>query len=157
VLILLLFIGGCSLSTAGSLKVIRVVVLFKMVKRGILKQIHPNIVKAIMLDENQPVSSKRVAAITAHTLTFFAVIVLGCLLLSLNNLDMETTATTTIGLFTNSGLALGLPGTSGYFGIFNEFSQLVMCFLMIAGRLEMYAIIIMFTKSFWSPDRATSM
>lgn len=157
VLILLLFIGGCSFSTSGSLKVIRIVILFKLIKRGLLKQIHPRMVKAIMLNDEQPVPARSAAAIATHTLLFFAVIIIGCILLSFNNLDMETTFTTTIGMFSNSGVALGLPGNSGYFGMFNEFSQLVMSFLMIAGRLEMYAIVIIFAKSFWRPDKAVTI
>lgn len=157
ILIMLLFIGGCSFSTAGSLKVFRVTVLFKLIKRGILQQIHPNMVKAVMLDDHTPVSARLASSITTHTLLFFSVFMFGCILLSLNNFDMETTVTTTIGLFSNTGMALGLPGTSGYFGMFNEFSQIIMCLLMIAGRLEMYALVIMCAKSFWRPNRANSI
>ena len=154
VLIILLFIGGCSFSTSGSLKVIRVMVLFKLIKRGFLQQIHPNVVKAVMLDERTPVSAKMASSIASHTILFFTIFMLGCILLSFNNFDMETTVTTSIGMFSNTGMALGIPGCSGYFGMFNEFSQVVMCFLMIAGRLEMYALVIFFSKSFWKPDMA---
>lgn len=157
VLVLLLFVGGCSFSTSGSLKIIRVTTIFKLIKRGILKQIHPNIVKAVMMDDKTPVSARSASAITMHTLLFFVIIVIGTLLLSFNNFDMETTFTTTIGIFTNTGISLGLPGNSGYFGMFNEFSQLVMCVLMIAGRLEMYAIVIVFMKSFWTPNKTTTI
>lgn len=157
ILVILLFIGGCSFSTSGSLKIIRVTIIFKLVKRNLLKQIHPHIVKAVMLDDETPVSANSASIITMHTLLYFVVIGIGCLLLSFNNFDMETTFTTTLGLFSNTGLALGLPGTSGYFGMFNEFSQLVMAALMIAGRLEMYAVVIVFMKSFWTPDKTTTI
>ena len=157
ILVLLLFVGGCSYSTSGSLKVFRVAVLYKFIKRGILRQVHPNIVKAVMLDDRTPVSAKVASAISIHTLLFFATLLLGCVLLSFNNFDMETTFTTALGIFTNTGLSLGLPGSSGYYGMYNEFSQLVMCFLMIAGRLEMYAIVIIFTKSFWHPNKTTTI
>lgn len=157
VLILLLFIGGCSYSTSGSLKVFRVAVLYKFVKRGILKQVHPNIVKAVMLDDKTPVSAKVASAISIHTLLYFATLFLGCILLSFNNFDMETTFTTALGIFTNTGISLGIPGNSGFYGMFNEFSQFIMCFLMIAGRLEMYALVIVFTKSFWQPDKTTTI
>ncbi len=157
VLILLLFIGGCSMSTSGSLKIIRVTILMKLVKRGILKQIHPNVVKAVMLDEETPIPAKNASAVTMHTLLFFVVIGIGTLLLSFNNLDMETTFTTVIGIFSNTGIALGESGTSGYFGMFNGFSQLVMTVLMIAGRLEMYAVIILFMKSFWTPNKTSTI
>lgn len=157
ILMLLLLVGGCSFSTSGSLKVIRVMILFKLAKRGMLKQIHPNIVKAVMLDKDNPVTARTAASVTMHALLFFGVITVGCLLLSFNNLDMETTLTTTIAMFSNAGIALGLPGNTGYFGMFNEFSQIVMSFLMIAGRLEMYAIVIIFAKSFWKPDKAVTI
>lgn len=157
VLIVLLFIGGCSFSTSGSLKVMRVMVLFKLIKRGFMQQIHPNMVKAVMLDENTPVSAKNASAIASHTILFFSIFLLGCVLLSFNNLDMETTVTTSLGLFSNTGMALGLPGCSGYFGMFNGFSQLAMCFLMIAGRLEMYSLVIVFARSFWKPDKAVAI
>ena len=157
ILILLLFIGGCSYSTSGSLKVFRVAVLYKFVKRGILKQVHPNIVKAVMLDDRTPVSAKVASAISIHTLLYFAILLLGCILLSFNNFDMETTFTTALGIFTNTGISLGIPGNSGFYGMFSNFSQLSMCFLMIAGRLEMYALIIVFTKSFWQPDKTTTI
>ena len=88
-----------------------------------------------------------------HILLYFGVIIIGTLLLSLNNLDMETTITTVVGIFSNTGLALGQPGTTGYFGMFNSFSQFVLIGLMICGRLEMYAIILLFTRSFWQPDK----
>ena len=157
ILILLLFIGGCSYSTSGSLKVFRVAVLYKFVKRGILKQVHPNIVKAVMVDDRTPVSAKVASAISIHTLLYFVTLFLGCILLSFNNFDMETTFTTALGIFTNTGLSLGLPGTSGFYGMFNSFSQFVMCFLMIAGRLEMYALVIVFTKSFWAPNKTSTI
>ena len=154
ILMILLFIGGCSFSTSGSLKVMRVTVLFKLIRRGFMQQIHPHMVKAVMLDDNTPVSAKAASSIVAHTLLFFVIFFLGCVLLSFNDLDMETTVTTSIGLFSNTGMALGLPGCSGYFGMFDDFSKLVMCFLMIAGRLEMYSLVIVFAKSFWKPDKA---
>ena len=105
-LFLLLFIGGCSFSTSGSLKIIRVTFIFKLIKRGILKQIHPNIVKAVKLNDETVVSAKSASVVTMHTLLYFVVIVIGTLLLSFNNLDMETTFTTTVGIFSNTGISL---------------------------------------------------
>ena len=156
ILVLLLFIGGCSFSTSGSLKVIRVTVLFKLIKRGLLQQIHPNMVRAVMMD-GKPVPARIASSITTHTMLFFGIFAMGCILLSFNDLDMETTITTSIGMLANTGVALGMPGGHGYFGMFNEFSQLVMSLLMIAGRLEMYAMVIVFARSFWKPDKAVAI
>ena len=152
VLFTLLLIGGCSMSTSGSLKVIRVAVLFKLIKRSIFKQIHPNAVKAVKIS-GKAISAEKVAEITAHVLLYFVVLFFSCIILGLNNLDMETTITTAIGTFTNTGIALGGPGVSGYYGMFSNFSLLYLSFLMIVGRLEMFAVIILFTKSFRQVNR----
>lgn len=147
-LFILLFMGGCSLSTTGSLKVSRVVVLFKLIQRGIFKQVHPNSVKSIVISK-EAVSPQMASSIVAHTLLYFLFLFGGVILLSLNNLDLETTITSAFGLFTNTGVALGSPGAGGYFGMFNPFSQLVLCLLMMAGRLEMYSISMLFISKTW--------
>ncbi len=156
VLFTLLFIGGCSMSTSGSLKVVRIVVLFKLIRRSIFKQIHPNSIKAVIVD-GEAVPAQKVSGITSHIILFFGIFFLSALVLSLNNLDMETTLSTAIGLFTNTGMALGKVGASGNFGIFNSFSHIFLSFLMIAGRLEIYALLLLFTKTFWSLDRVKNI
>ena len=156
ILLMLMLVGGCSASTAGSLKMIRVLVLIKLVRRGFFKRIHPHSVKPIMLND-KPVPAPVASSITMHVLLFFGVLVASSLLLSLNNLDMETTISTAIGIFSNTGMALGEVGYTGFFGMWNGFSQLVLTVLMIAGRLEMYAIILLFSRSFWQPDKAKNL
>lgn len=152
----LMFIGGCSASTSGSLKVFRVIVLLKLVKRGIFKRIHPNSVKPIILN-GKPLPAPVVSSVTMHILLFFGVLIVATILLSLNNLDMETTITAAVGIFSNTGMAFGDVGTSGYFGMFNGFSQFIFTILMIAGRLEMYAIILLFSRSFWQLDKVRGL
>ena len=156
VLFSLLFIGGCCMSTSGSLKVFRIIVLLKLIRRGIFKQIHPNAVKAVVLD-GKAVSAEKVSAITTHILLFFGVFFFSCLMLSLNNFDLETTLSTALAVFTNTGMAMGEAGCSGYFGMFNGFSQIFMTFLMIAGRLEIYAVLLLFSRTFWNLDRVKTL
>lgn len=156
VLFSLLFVGGCCMSTSGSLKVFRIIVMFKLIKCGIFKQVHPNAVKAVVLN-GKAVPADKVSSITTHIMLFFAVFFFSCLVLSLNNFDMETTITTALGIFTNTGVAMSKAGCSGYFGMFNGFSQFFLTFLMIAGRLEIYAVLLLFSKSFWKLDRATNI
>ncbi len=147
VLFILLFIGGCSMSTSGSIKVIRVLVFFRLIARGIFKQIHPKSVKAVKIS-GKAIPADRVAQITAHILLFFLVLFFSFLVVSLNDLDMTVTITSVIGSFTNTGIALGGPGPYGFYGMFNDFSLLYLSFLMIVGRLEMFAVIVLFTRSF---------
>ncbi len=156
ILFILMIIGGCSASTAGSLKVFRVIVFIKLVFRGIFRKIHPNSVKPVMVEGN-PMPAQVVSTITMHILLYFGVVIVSCLLLSLNNLDMETTISSVIGTFSNTGVALGSIGTTADFSTFNGFSQLILTLLMITGRLEMYAVILMFSRSFWRLDRAAAI
>ena len=156
ILFSLLFVGGCSMSTSGSLKVIRIIVFMKLIKRGIFKQVHPNSVKAVVV-EGKAVPANKVSNITTHIILYFAIIFLSILILSMDNFDMETTITTVLGLFSNTGLALGEVGCSGYFGMYSQLSQLYMSFLMIAGRLEIYAVLLVFTRTFWKVDLAKSV
>lgn len=156
VLFSLLFVGGCCMSTSGSLKIMRVIVFLKLIKRGIFRQIHPRAVKAVVIDD-KAIPADKVSAITTHILLFFAFFFFSSLVLALNNFDLETTISTSIGLFSNTGIALGSTGASGCFGMFNSFSQFYMCFMMIAGRLEIYAVLLLFSKSFWKIDSVNSI
>ena len=156
ILFTLLFIGGCSMSTSGSMKVIRFVVFIKLIKRGIFRQIHPRAVKAVVVD-GAAVPADKVSAITTHILLFFGVFFFSCIMLSFNNFDMETTITTAIGIFSNTGMAMGEAGCTGYFGMFIQFSQFFLALLMIMGRLEMYAVLLLFSKSFWRLDSVKSV
>ena len=70
---------------------------------------------------------------------------------------METTISAVLGIFSNTGMGLGQVGATGYFGMFNGFSLFLLSMLMIAGRLEMYAIILLFTPSFWHPDKVKAI
>ena len=87
----------------------RSIVLCKLISRGTFRRIHPKSVKTGMI-KNTPLSATKVSAMTMHILLFFGVLGAGSILISLNNLDMETTITAVVGLFTNSGMALGEVG-----------------------------------------------
>ena len=148
----LMIVGSCSGSTGGSLKVMRVVTMLKMCKRGIFLKNHPNAIKPISYN-GKNLTAPIASAVTVHILLYFGVIFAGSLLLSFNNLDMETTITTVLGAFSNTGSAFGLAGPSGDYTIFNGFSKLVISVLMVTGRLEMYAVVLLLSGSFWKPDR----
>lgn len=152
ILCLAMLCGGCTFSTSGSLKIIRVTVLFKVIKRGLMKQIHPNIVSPVIVNK-RVIPAKVVSGITSFALLFFGIYILLCVLLSISGYDIETVMTTTLGMLSNTGLSMGLPGCSGNFAIFNGFGKGVLCFAMLAGRLEMYALLILFSKSFWRPNK----
>ena len=152
VLIIILLIGGCSNSTSGSIKVIRFIIFLKLIKRGIYKRIHPKAIRPIMI-QGKPVSAASVSSITVFLMLYFLVFVFGSLVFSLENLDMETTFCTTLACITNNGTAFG-DIIGGNFAILSEPGKIFSAILMLAGRLEMYAIILLFSRSFWNPNRA---
>lgn len=152
ILLALSIIGGCAYSTAGGIKVIRFIVFLKLVLRGIYKRIHPKAIKPIILD-NEPISPANAASITVFILLYFAIIIIGAILLSIENLDLETTLSASVSTFTNTGAGFGLI-SAGYYGDFSWFGKIIASILMLAGRLEMYAIIIVFSRSFWNPEHA---
>lgn len=151
ILILLSLIGGCSASTAGGLKVIRFAVMIKLIGRGIYKRIHPRSIKPIMI-QNNPISPETASNITVYILLYFGLMIFSALIISLNDLDLETTLCASIGSFTNTGTSFGLLTKSDY-SIFNPMTKIYLSFLMLAGRLEIYAILILLSRSYWNSDR----
>lgn len=152
ILIIVLLIGGCSNSTSGSIKVIRFIVFMKLIKRGIYKRIHPKAVKPIIV-QGKAVSAASVSSISVFLMLYFLVFVFGSLVFSLENMDMETTFCTTLACITNNGTAFG-DIVGGNFSILSEPGKVFSVILMLTGRLEMYAIILLFSRSFWNPNRA---
>lgn len=150
VLVILMLIGGCSTSTAGSLKVIRVVIFFKLIIRGIYKRIHPNSIKPIML-RDKPVSPEIANSVTVYITLYIGILAAGSLLLSIDNLDMITTLSAAIGALSNNGSGLG-DVSSGDFSVFSSFSKIISSLLMLIGRTELYAAIIVLSRSFWLHD-----
>ena len=156
VLISLLFIGGCTMSTSGGLKVTRVAIFIKIIRRGIFLQIHPNAVKAVVVDK-KAIEAKKVSSATMHIFLFFILTLLSCIIVAMDNLDLETTISAVVSLLSNTGAALGEIGPNSNYGIFSQPIQLFMSLLMIAGRLELYAVILFFTRTFWTTDRVKAI
>lgn len=152
VLIAVCLIGGCANSTCGGIKVIRFVVFLKLISRGVYKRIHPKSIKAVTI-QGKPVSASKASIVSTFILLFMAVYLLSALVLSLENMDMETTLTAPIALFTNVGAGFGKIVNADY-RIFSPAGKLVCSVIMLLGRLEMYAILILFSRSFWDSDKA---
>ena len=153
-LLILLLIGGCANSTSGSIKVIRFIVFIKLILRGIYKRIHPRAVRPVMI-QGKPVSAAGASSITVFLMLYFAILIFSFLILALENKDMETTMCTALASITNNGTCFG-EITGGNYSIFSAFGKLYSALLMLTGRLELYAILIIFSRSFWNSDRARS-
>jgi len=152
IMVVLMIIGGCAYSTSGGIKVARFTVFFKMIGRGIYKRIHPRATKPIMIGDI-PVSPINASSIATYILLFLGLYVVSAIVLSLEDFDMETTLTAPVALMTNCGVGFGQVSGAGYH-MFSAPGKLYCAFLMLMGRLEMYALLILFSRSFWRPDRS---
>lgn len=152
ILLILMFIGGCSSSTAGGIKVVRILLLFKLLKRGMAIRLHPRAVISIKLNE-KPIPADTISAVASFLFLYLAVFVAGTLLLSLENLDLITTISASAACLSNIGPGFGLIGPVLNYSIFSDASTLLLAILMLIGRLELFTIILLFTRQFWNPDR----
>ena len=152
ILFTLMFIGGCSASTSGSIKVIRIAILFQLIKRGLYKRLHPNAVFPIKLG-NKTVSSETVSSVTSFIILYFLIFIVSSLVLSIEGHDLVTTLSAAAGALSNTGLGLGLLGPDGTYSIFSSPIRLYLSLLMIAGRLELFTIILLLTPIFWDPSK----
>ena len=148
VLLLLMFIGGCAGSTAGGLKISRVIALVKMGARKLREAASPKRVSVVMY-EGKPMTERAQNDIALYfilyTLLFFALVVL----MSFENLDFTTTFSAVATTFNNVGPGLGAVGPTGNFGGFSGPAKLVLSFGMVAGRLEIVPLIVLFAPSTW--------
>lgn len=148
VLVILMFIGACAGSTGGGIKVSRIMVLGKTVAKEIRGYIHPHSIKVIQVDD-KPIEHEVVRSINTYMALYFVLFSLSVFLVALDGYDLTTTFTAVAATFNNIGPGLALAGPSGNFGFFSSFSKYVMMFDMLAGRLELFPMIIMFHPAVW--------
>ena len=151
-ILMLMFIGGCSSSTAGGIKVIRIIVVLKLVARGFQTRLHPNAVRTPKVS-GKALTSDSVSLIASHMFLYILLLFVGTFLVSFENADLTTCITSVITCIGNIGPGFGAVGPSGNFAFITGFSKVVLSFLMIAGRLELYTLFIFLTPHFWHPDR----
>jgi len=151
-LFILLFIGGCSASTCGSIKVIRVIVALKLVLRNLYQRIHPRAVVAVKVG-GKAVPAPVVSQITSFIFAFLLIFIVASLILSLQGLDFSTTVSASIAMLSNTGLAFGEIGASCNFSVFCPALRLFLCLLMLLGRLEIFTLLLLFMPSFWNSDK----
>ncbi len=152
ILIMTMFIGSCAISTGGGIKISRIIVFYKLILRGIYKRIHPRGVKPIVFLK-KPISVNNVFTIMVYVLLYFLVFLIGSLLLSLDNLSMETTLSGAIGAISNTGLSFGELSNVADYSIFSHPARILLSILMVGGRLEFYAIVLLFYRNFWNTNK----
>lgn len=147
-LVLLMFIGACAGSTGGGLKVSRVIILLKSVKKELSSLLHPRSIKVIKI-ENKPVEHHVLRSINTFLAAYLTIFVVSMMLISLDNFDFTTNFTAIVATFNNIGPGLAEVGPAANFSGFSPLSKWVMMFDMLAGRLEVFPMLLLFTPSTW--------
>ncbi len=148
ILVLLMFIGACAGSTGGGIKVSRLIIMLKTVVKELNSYIHPRSVKKIKMD-GKTIEHDVVRSVNVYFITFMLVFSFSLLLVSLEGKDLITSFTAVIATINNVGPGLELVGPSAHFGHFNVFSKCVLMFDMLAGRLELFPLLILFHPGIW--------
>ncbi len=148
VLVLLMFVGGCAGSTAGGLKVTRIVTLAKAAVMDMRKMLHPNAVINVRM-EGRALPEKQVRGVQAYLSIYILILGGSWLLLSLAGFDELTTFTSVVTCINNVGPGLNMVGPTGNFGFFAPWAKLLLSFDMLAGRLELFPMLLLFAPSIW--------
>lgn len=148
ILFLLMFVGGCAGSTGGGLKNIRILVLFKLIRREISKILHPRAVIPIKTNGNA-VSNETVAGITSFFALYIFIFVLGTVLISLEGMDLVSSSSAVASALGNIGPGFGLVGPSETFSSISSMGKLLLSLLMLLGRLELFTIIALVLPKTW--------
>jgi trk system potassium uptake protein TrkH len=146
-LIFIAFIGGCGGSTAGGMKVIRVILLHRQALRELRLLIHPNAALPIKYGK-QTVTPRLMAAVWGFFLLFIASFAVMTMLLTATGLDMVTSYSAVVACISNMGPALGEAGLN--FASLNDTAKVVLSFAMLLGRLEIYTVLVLLMPGFWS-------
>jgi len=147
--LILMFIGGCAGSTACGIKIFRVQILYLFLKNQLKKIIYPRGIFIIKYDNNN-VNEKFMASIISFIYLYIIIFFIITAMLTLSGLDFTTSISGAATSISNVGPGLGeLIGPNGNFSQLPDFSKWVLSFGMILGRLELFAILVLFLPSFW--------
>ena len=147
-----MFCGACAGSTGGGMKVSRIIILVKTAVKEIFTIKHPHGVKTMKLD-GRVVENEVVRSVNVFLIIYALLFAGSVLLISLDNFDYTTNFTAVAATINNIGPGLNMVGPEGNFSQFSAFSKAVLMFDMLAGRLELLPMIVLFSPLVWSKHR----
>ncbi len=148
ILVLLMFIGACAGSTGGGIKVSRIIILFKSLSKELQMMIHPKQIKKITMD-SKTVEHETVRAVNGFIVCYILIFVLSIVAISIDNHDMITNFTAVAAAVNNIGPGLAMVGPTQNFGFFSPISKAVLIFDMLAGRLELFPMLLLLNRATW--------
>ena len=149
VIIFLMFVGACAGSTGGGIKVSRLMILVKSGLRDIKKAINPRSIETVKVDK-VTVEEPVVKSVSVFFATYMIIAAVSMFVVALDGRDIVTTSTAVISCISNIGPGLGAVGPYGNFADFSVLSKLMLCFDMLAGRLELIPMLMLFSPYAWS-------
>lgn len=147
-LVLLMLVGACAGSTGGGTKVSRVVLVYRSIHTELEQLLHPHAVQRVRMDGNV-VDQKILNSVYVYYVTYFLIFFLSVAFISLDNFNFETNFTAVAATLNNIGPGLAGVGPTQNFGAYSAFSKAVMIFDMLAGRLELLPMLILFYPKTW--------
>ena len=148
ILVILMFIGACAGSTGGGIKVSRFIIVVKSVVKELNSYLHPKSIKKIKMD-GKPVEHEVVRAVNVYFITFIILFTTSVLLISFEGKDMTSNFTAVAATINNIGPGLELVGPTKNFNVYGTFSKYVLMFDMLAGRLELFPLLLLFYPPAW--------
>lgn len=148
ILVTLMFVGACAGSTGGGIKISRLMIFFKSVAKEITLTIHPKSTRKIQMN-GRLIEHETVRAVTSYMAAYVAIFFISLLLISMNGFDFTTNFTSIVTTINNVGPGLAAIGPTQNFSVFSDFSLVVFIFNMLAGRLEIFPLLVLFSKYTW--------
>ncbi|WP_294375397.1 TrkH family potassium uptake protein [uncultured Clostridium sp.] len=148
IIIMLMFVGAMAGSTGGGIKTVRIVIILKAIKREINKIVHPKRINSVKID-GKAIDEEIIHGVFLFIGAYIIISLIAIFIISFDNFDVLTTVTSVITTMSNIGPGLEMVGPAGNFSAFSSLSKLILSFCMLAGRLEIYPMLIMFSPSIW--------
>lgn len=150
-IIMQLFIGACAISSGGGIKAARIIIAFKTIKATIYRHIHRNAIRPINFG-GEPLKLNTLLRSNLFIAVFIITYLLGALILSLD-LDISSALNISVSMLSNTGSYIGKVLTPSKISDYSLLTKLTMCVLMIAGRLEIYPVLLIFFRGFWRSNK----
>ena len=151
-LVALMLVGGCAGSTGGGVKVIRVIILFKIIGREIKKKLHPNAVMPIKVG-GKVVAENTISAVSGFLFLYFMIIAASVFIVSFEAPYFTTAFTTVVAVISNIGPGLAAVGPTLNYAFYSQGIKIFLGLLMIAGRVEIFTVFLLFTPSYWNKNK----
>ena len=148
-LLMTMFLGGCAGSTAGGLKVARVILLFKFVQLIVRQKIHPQLIHRVKLND-QVIDEEVVYGAAKFFLAIVVADIIFAFIMMFDGISCVNASSVSVSTMANVGPGFGIEGATSTYALLPNLSKLAACVFMFLSRLEIFTVLVLFTPSFWN-------